>query len=223
VGRLNLTAMVYGSLGREREATFTGEPARVQGWFAASELSFDSDWRRWRLSLLHSSGDRDPFDSRAQGFDNLTATPVFAGADSSYFLHQRLALAGGAFDLKARDAMLPALRPVAAGGQANFTNPGLDLAGLGLDCDLSPRWRLSIDANQLWLDEPAIVGVLSGGARVPSRLGAEFAVNSYWRPLMNQNVIVRVSAAWLLRGPGYRALYDGGDPYSVFAQLVLSY
>jgi len=54
-GWLNATAMTYGLLGRERQGTFTDRPERLQAWFAAAELSVDSDYRRWRLSLLHAS------------------------------------------------------------------------------------------------------------------------------------------------------------------------
>ena len=222
-GWLNATAMAYGLAGRERQATFTGAAAQVRAWFAASEWSVDSDRRRWRLSMLHASGDRDPQDQRATGFDSLNAGPEFAGTDSSAFVHQRLALSGGVFDLKSRDALLPSLRSVADSGQADFSNPGLNLVGLGLDYDASVRWRLSVDANQLWLDQPAVLAALAQRAAVDRRLGAELAINSFWRPWGNQNFIVRLSGALLVRGPGFRDLYDGGNPYSTFAQLVFSY
>jgi hypothetical protein len=221
-GWLNATAMAYGLLGRERQSTFTDAPSTVAAWFAATELSVDSDNRRWRLSLMHASGDDDPHDRRATGFDGLTANPVFAGTDSSFFIHQQLAVAGGAFNLKSRNALLPALNPANSGGQDNFTNPGLDLAGLGLDLDVAPKWRVSVDANQLWLDKPAALAALTMRA-IPRNFGAELAVNAFWRPFANQNLILRMSNAVLKRGPGYRALYDGGVPYSTFIFLTLSY
>ena len=222
-GRLNTTTMIYGLSGHERQSPFTGNATRVQAWFAASEWSVDTDRRRWRLSLLHSSGDRDPQDGRASGFDNLNASPVFAGTDSSYYVHQRLALDGGVFDLKSRDALLPSLRSVADGGQADFSNPGVNLAGLGLDFDASLRWRWAFDANQLWFDQPDGLAALMQRPVIDRRLGAELAVNAFWRPWANQNLIVRLSSSLLVRGPGYRELYDGGNPYSAFAQLVFSY
>jgi hypothetical protein len=221
-GWLNATAMTYGLLGRERQGTFTDLSERLQAWFAAAELSVDSDYRRWRLSLLHASGDANPHDRRATGFDGLTANPVFAGTDSSFFIHQQLALAGGAFNLKARNALLPTLNPADGGGQDNFSNPGLDLAGVGLDLDFGPRWRISFDANQVWFDQPGVLADLMLRP-VPRNFGAEFAVNAFWRPFSNQNVILRMSNAALMRGPGYKALYDGGMPYSSFVFLTVSY
>jgi hypothetical protein len=221
-GWLNATAMAYGLLGHEGQSTFTDAPSNLAAWFAAAELSVDSDNRRWRLSLLHASGDDDPHDRRATGFDGLTANPVFAGTDSSFFIHQQLAVAGGAFNLKSRNALLPTLNPANGGGQDNFTNPGLDLAGLGMDLEIAPKWRVSVDANQLWLDKPAALAALTMRS-IPRNFGAELAVNAFWRPFANQNLILRMSNAVLKRGPGYRALYDGGVPYSTFIFLTLSY
>jgi hypothetical protein len=221
-GRLNATAMSYVLAGKEKHATFTGSQARVQAWFAAGELSVDFDRQRWRLSLLHASGDSNPHDRRATGFDGLTANPVFAGADSSFFIHQQLALGGAAFNLKSRNALLPTLNPASDGAQANFSNPGLSLVGLGLDWDPGPRLRLSFDANALRFDNTAALSALTL-TPVPNNFGTELAVNAFWRPFTNQNVIVRVSDAALVRGPGYRALYAGGIPYSAFVFLTLTY
>jgi hypothetical protein len=36
-------------------------------------------------------------------------------------------------------------------------------------------------------------------------------------------VILRMSNAALMRGPGYKAMYDGGTPYSTFVFLTVSY
>jgi hypothetical protein len=221
-GWLNATAMTYGEFGREKQGTFNDASESLRAFFAAGELSVDRDMRRWRLSLLHASGDANPHDRTATGFDGLTATPVFAGTDSSFFIHQALGLSGGAFDLKLRNGLLPTLNPTNSGGQDNFSNPGLDLVGLGLDWDIAPKWRVSFDANQLWFDE---TGVLAGLMLrpVPRDFGAELAANAFWRPFDNQNIILRVSNALLMRGAGYRALYDGGIPYSTFVFLTVSY
>jgi hypothetical protein len=182
----------------------------------------DFDRRRWRLSFLHASGDGDPHDRRATGFDGLTASPVFAGTDSSFFIHQQLALGGSAFLLKSRNALLPTLNPASDSAQADFSNPGLDLVGLGSDWDFGPRLRVSFDANELRFDRTATLSALMLRP-IPNDFGAELAANAFWRPFTNQNVIVRMSDAVLMRGSGYRALYGGGIPYSAFFFLTLTY
>jgi hypothetical protein len=222
-GRLNATAVVYGLGGREQRGTFVDESTQVRSLFAADELSVDFDWRRIRLSMLHSSGDGNPFDRRAQGFDTLTSGAVFAGSDSSFFFHQRLALAGGTFDLKARDGLLPALRAAGNSADSDFSNPGLDLLGLGLDLTLTPQLTVSLDANQLWFDKTDVLDALLNQAAIPKRLGAEVTLDALWRPFATQNVIVRLSGSQMMRGPGYRAVYGGANPFSAFALLILNY
>jgi hypothetical protein len=222
-GRLNATAMIYGLGGRERRGTFVDESTQVRALFAADELSVDFDWRRVRLSMLHSSGDGNPYDRRAQGFDTLTSGAIFAGADSSFFFHQRLALAGGVFDLKSRDGLLPSLRAAGNSGDSNFSNPGLNLLGLGLDLSLTPQLTVSVDANQLWFDKTGVLDALLNQAAIPKRLGAEVTLDAIWRPFATQNVVFRLSGSELVRGPGYRAIYGGSNPFSVFALLILNY
>jgi hypothetical protein len=222
-GRLNATAVVYGLGGREQRGTFVDESTQVRALFAADELSVDFDWRRIRLSMLHASGDGNPFDRRAQGFDTLTSGAIFAGSDSSFFFHQRLALAGGIFDLKSRDGLLPSLRASGNSGDSNFSNPGLNLVGLGLDLSLSPQLTVSLDANQLWFDKTGVLDALLNQQAIPKRLGAEVTLDAIWRPFATQNVIFRLSGSEMVRGPGYRAIYGGSNPFSVFALLILNY
>jgi hypothetical protein len=222
-GRLNTTFMAYGLFGSEQERTFAPGAARIEAAFAAGELSLDVNNHRWRVSLLHATGDSDLRGNRATGFDGLTASPVFAGTDSSFFIHQELALAGGTFNLKSRNALLPTLNPAADAAQADFSNPGLDLIGVGLDWDMGPAVRLSVDANQLWFDRTAVLAQLTMQPLVPRAVGEELALNAFWRPFINQNVVVRASDAALLRGPAYRALYTGGLPTSAFVLVTLAY
>ncbi|HXA35749.1 MAG TPA: hypothetical protein VNW26_05405 [Steroidobacteraceae bacterium] len=222
-GRLNTTAAVYGLAGRENRSMFVDQSSQVRALFAADELSMDFDWRRIRLSMLHASGDGNPYDRRDGGFDTLTSGAIFGGSDSSFFFHERLALAGGVFDLKSRDGLLPSLRPSGNSIESNFSNPGLDALGVGLDLSLTPRWTLSLDANQLWFDKTAPLEALLKQSPLSRRLGAEVVADAIWRPFATQNVVVRLSGAQLFAGPGYRALYGGANPFSAFALLIFNY
>src|SRR5262249_21718041 len=69
LGRWNLTGSLYELLGVEEQSEFGVSHARVQANFAAAELSRDFDWIRVRASGLYASGDSDPFDKTAHGFD----------------------------------------------------------------------------------------------------------------------------------------------------------
>jgi hypothetical protein len=223
VGVVNLTGSVYDVLGRESQGMFTGTATRVQATFAALELSRDFDWTRIRLSALHASGDGNPFDSHAGGFDGINQTAVFAGTDSTFFLHQRLPLVLDALDLKERDSLFPSLRPASDTGQSDFTNPGLDLVGIGTDFDLAPVLRVSFDVSRLRFDRTESLQAVLGRIDIPNDIGTDLSADAFYRPLNSQNVIARLSLSKLLAAPGARELVGGAAPFSMFFNLVLTY
>ena len=162
LGKWNLTGSLYEVLGLEEASEFGESHTRVEANFAAAELSRDFDWIRVRASGLYASGDSDPFDKTAHGFDGISQSALFAGADSSFFIHQQLPLVLDQLNLKVRDSLFPDLRSTAAPGQSNYENPGLRLVGLGADLDFSPAVRLSFDANHLWFDQTATLDAILG-------------------------------------------------------------
>ena len=44
---------------------------------------------------LYASGDSDPYDNIETGFDAIFENPIFAGADTSYWIRQSIPFAGG--------------------------------------------------------------------------------------------------------------------------------
>jgi hypothetical protein len=158
-GRLNLTASAYYLFG-DNIGTFTGRDSDLEAGFAAVEASMDFDWIRVRASAAYASGDSDPFDDKSQGYDAIFENPIFAGADTSYWVRQNLPLiGGGGVALAGRNSLLPSLRSSRELGQSNFENPGLQLLGLGADFDLTPESRVSANLNQLWFDDAATLEV----------------------------------------------------------------
>ncbi len=221
--RVNLTGAAYAAGGRESPGTLTASDATtVRAYFAALELSVDFDWIRPRLSVLHASGDPHPEDRRATGFAALNGVPLFAGADSSFVLHQRLPLTASV-DLKERDRIFADLRDGQGTGPPSFSGPGLQLVGLGMDFDLSSRLRLSLDANHIGFAETAPLEIITAKPSVPRALGNDFSLNAFFRPLNSQNVVLRFGAAILQPGAGYRALYGDGTPYFASFNLILTY
>lgn len=223
IGKLNLTGSVYEVLGLEEASEFGVNHARVQASFAAAELSRDFDWIRVRASGLYASGDSNPFDKTAHGFDGLSQSALFAGADSSFFIHQQLPLVLSQINLKVRDSLFPDLRPSAAPGASNYENPGLRLVGLGADVDFSPAVRLSLDANHLWFDQTATLAAVLGRSLPGRDIGTDLSFDLFYRPLDSQNVILRLTAARLLTAPATQQLTGGNAPFSAFFNLILTY
>ena len=224
VGALNATLAGYFVFGHESRGTFVAAADQVRAFFAAAEVSRDWDWLRIRASFALQSADHDPFDRRATGFDAIVENPLFAGADTSFWIRQPVPLiAGGGVSLSGRNGLLSSLRSSKEFGQSNFTNPGLQLVGVGADADLTPTLRVSANANDLRFGDTAVLEVARAQKSIPGRIGLDLSFALSWRPLATQNVVARLSAAKLLPGSGWKALYGGEQGYSILGNLILSY
>ena len=229
IGRVNLTASIYGALGTDSQNFFTGQKGKIRAGFAAAEASYDLDWIRFRLSGLYATGDRDPFDKKETGFDAIFENPIFAGADTSYWIRQTIPFAGGgrAISINGRNGILNSLRSSKEQGQSNFNNPGTILLGTGADFDLTPTMRLSANANYLWFENTSNLRVLRSEGSIPKDIGCDLSAAAIWRPKATQNIIFRLSAATLLPGKGFKDLFTNRPRdrqyYSLLANVILSY
>jgi len=223
-GRMNLTVSAYAALGEEENGVFSGEKSDVQAFFFAAEPSIDFDWLRLRGSLLYGSGDSDPYDDKSEGFDAIFENPQFAGADTSYWIRQAVPLIGGGrVALSQRNGLLNSMRSSKEHGQANYTNPGIILAGAGVDMDLLPELRLSFNANYLAFADTAVLETARQQATIDRNIGFDLSASLIWRPFMSQNVVVRLSYAQLVTGDGFEDLYGESDPYSLLGNVVLTF
>lgn len=225
LGVYNLTASGYLALGEQTPGVFVDDKTDIRAGFLAAELSRDFDWIRVRLSALWASGDDDPYDDRSTGFDAIFENPIFAGADTSYYIRQNVPLiGGGGVALSGRNGILNSLRPSKEEGQSNFDNPGTRLLGLGADFDLTPESRVSVNLNQIWFDNTAIVEAARNQRPISRDIGQDLSVSWIWRPFMTQNIVMRLSAAGLHPGSGYADLYGSGDwQYTVLGNLIFTY
>jgi hypothetical protein len=155
--------------------------------------------------------------------------PIFAGADTSYWIRQTIPFAGGGrvIGLNGRNGILNSLRSSKEQGQSNFNNPGLKLAGAGADFDLTPELRLSANANHLWFENTATMQALRNEGSIPKSIGWDLSAAAIWRPKATQNIVGRLSAAALLPGSGFRDLFDNlnghRNYYSILANIIVTY
>ena len=226
-GKWNLSASAYLALGRDDRGMFSGRSESIGALFGAVELSRDFDWMRVRASGLYASGDKDPYDGRAQGFDAVLENPQFAGADTSYWIRQAVPLiGGGGVALSMRNGVLPALRSSREFGQSNFTNPGLHLLGLGADFDVKPGLRVVSNVNYLEFDNVSSLAVLRNQRLNSARIGVDVSVGVQYRPYFTQNVIVNASVGALFPGKGLRELYGNAldsTQYSALINVLLTF
>jgi hypothetical protein len=228
-GRLNLTASVYGAFGEDRNSIFTNRKAKIRSWFAAAEPSMDFDWIRVRLSGLYASGDKDPYDDTERGFDAIQENPQFAGSDTSYWIRQSIPFAGGGrlIGVNGRNGVLNDLRSSKDEGQANFNNPGTVLLGGGADFDVLPQLRLTANLNHLSFANTATLENLRQEGLIAKSIGWDASVSAIWRPLMTQNIVLRLSGAVFDPGKGFEDLFANRDRdkryYSVLFNAILTF
>ena len=226
-GRWNMTASAYYAVGDDDRGMISGQKERIGAYFAAAEVSRDFSWVRLRGSALYASGDKDPFDNKAGGFDAVLENPQFAGADTSYWIRQSIPLiGGGGTALSIRNGVLASLRSSREFGQSNFTNPGLHLLGVGADFDVSPRLRVISNVNYLEFDNLSTLAVLRNQRLNSTRIGTDVSFGVQYRPFFTQNVVVNASFAALLPGKGLRELYGNavdGTQYSTLINMLLTF
>ncbi len=223
-GRLNLTMSTYLAIGRQDRGVFADKVQRIRGKFGAAEASYDLDWLRLRASAVYASGDHNPYNNTATGFDAIFENPIIAGADTSFWIRQAVPLiGGGGVTLSQRNGELADLRSSKDFGQSNFENPGLILIGLGADADLMPQLRLSGNFNHLWFDSAQTVALARNQELHSNSIGWDLSTALIYRPFFTQNIIFRLSGAMLIPDDGYRALFPDKYQYSVLGNLILTY
>ncbi len=223
IGRINITHQFYQVFGEETFNPIAGRRTDINAQFFAIEASYDADWLRYRASFLYASGDRNPFDGKANGFDSIFDDPNFAGGAFSFFTRQALRLTGSGVNLVNRNSFLPDLRTSKEEGQSNFVNPGLLLYNVGVDADITPKLRAIANVSYLQFANTNVIKVLLHDNKISSDLGIDCSLTFLYRPLLNNNIVITAGGAALIPGKGFRDIYTSEIPYSFFLSLTLRY
>lgn len=227
MGRFNVSNAFYWVTGRDSKNPIGGQELDINATMAAIELSYDRDWARFRASFFYSSGDANPNDQDAEGFDSIMDNPVFAGGEFSYWQRQAIQLFG--VRLVNDRSLVPDLRSSKTQGQSNFTNPGLLLFNVGLDMDITPKLRTIMNANYLMFDETEVLSTYTFQRDIDPEIGLDLSVGFEWRPFHNDNAIMLFGVSALIPDEGFKDLYSeyaSGDVDTLFAsffEMILTY
>jgi hypothetical protein len=206
INRLNINHAFYWALGRDSLNNIANQPQDISAQLAAVELSYDRDWIRFRTSFLWASGDRDPNNSHATGFDGIFENPNFAGGMFTYWQRQSVRLLG--VNLVNRGSLFPDLRSSRIQGQSNFVNPGLYLFNVGADFEVTPKCRIITNVNPMWFDNTAVLKTFVFQERIRQGIGTDMSMGVEYRPHLNNNVIFTAGVAGLVPGGGFRDIYS---------------
>jgi hypothetical protein len=222
IDRLNVSHALYYVAGHDTDNPIAGRSVDLGAFMGAIELSVDIDWLRPKLSFLYASGDGNPTDSHAGGFDGIVDNPSFAGGSSSYYQNQAIRLLG--VNLVSAKSFYNDLAATKGQGQSNFVNPGTILLGAGLDAEITPKLRASVNANSLWFADTASLEYFLNQNNVSNYIGQEFDLSIQYRPWLNNNIILTLGSSIFLPGRGFVDMYESSHPlYQLFTGVTLTY
>jgi len=221
IGRVNVTHEYFFALGQDSMNPLAQRQQDIEAQMFFLELSVDVDWWRPRASFLWASGDDDPFDGHARGFDSILDDPNIAGGRSSFWIRQAIRLLNT--NLVQRFSPYPDLRTSKAEGEANFVNPGLLLWNLGADADLTQEVRASFNVSYLRFAETGSLEPFVNQT-ISNEIGWEVTLSALYRPNLTNNVQIAGGLGVFFPGQGFSDLYETSDTlYSAFLQFTFVY
>ncbi len=218
-GKLNLTHAFYQVLGHDNFNELAGRRVDINAQMAAVELSLDKDWLRYRLSFFYASGDKNPRDGSARGFDSIFDNPNFAGGFLSFWDREGISLAGAGVNLVNPGSLVPDLRTSKTEGQANFVNPGLFLYNAGVDIDVTPKIRLFLNENLLFFARTDPLELLLFQSNIHTGIGADSGIGLTYRPPLSENIVITGGMDALAPFQGLRDISTNRTLLSVFANV----
>ena len=240
IGWLNIDHAFYQVFGEDGLNGIAGKRVEISAQMAALELSVDKDWLRHKLSVFYGSGDHNPTNSHATGFDTVFDRPFFIGGPFSFFSHQAFNLGGTPVNFKQRDSLVVDFRTSKSEGQSNFVNPGVFIVGYGLEAAITPKLRGVMNVNYVRTVDTATTELVLSTNHASNDFALDCSAGFQWRPLLTENIIVTAGAGFLIPRWGYKDIYQAntkpvfgfsGPPaghvddflYSAIATVTLTY
>jgi hypothetical protein len=219
IGRINVNHAFYQVLGHDTLNPIAGHRVDINAQMAALELSLDKDWLRYRVSFFWSSGDDNPRDRTAHGFDAIFDSPNFAGGIFSFWNREGVRLTGSGVGLVGGDSLVPSLRSSKIEGQANFVNPGLFIYNAGVDADVLPKLRLFGNLNFVRFHHTKPLELLLFQKPIHAGVGADLGIGVKYRPLLSDNISVTAGFNTFFPFQGFQEISTGRTLYSLFTNV----
>ena len=175
IGPVNLLTGFYGVFGDQDNVSLVGAiPLRDQnvrafvGYFDVSYPVLNGKITP-HTGVFYASGDNDPFDGDATGFDAIS-DHVDVWGSNGFMIGDRVSLGAlGGRTVMRHDSPYTSLRDTDA--NSNFVNPGAVAVNIGLNT--KPFDKLSLDTNftQFWWRETDSLEAILGALGIPDNLG----------------------------------------------------
>ena len=223
IHRINITHAFYEALGEDTFNPIAARPVTVNAQLAAAELSYDRNWMRFRVSTFYTSGDANPRDGRARGFDSILDLDSFAGGLFSFWDREGFRLTGSGLLLTTPGSLIPSLRASKDEGQANFVNPGIFLANGGADFNITPKLKGFANINFLRFERTEPLEYILFQSPIRHNIGVDYGTGVTYRPPLSENIVLTGGAAMLTPGGGFRDIYGGKTLFSLFGSMKFTF
>lgn len=207
IGRINLTHSYYYAFGHDTLNPIAGKRVRIGAQMAAVEASVDKDYLRFRGSFFWASGDKNPTDNKATGFDAILDDLNFLGGQFSFWNRVGIRLTQTSAGLVHPNSVLPSLRSSKTEGQANFVNPGIFIYNAGVDVEVTQRLKAVFNVNYLRFHRTESLEYLLFQNRIRHSIGIDYSVGVAYRPFLVNNFTLTFGASTLQQGGGFRDIY----------------
>jgi hypothetical protein len=222
LGWVNISHAFYEALGHDTSNPIAGRNTSINGQSAFLELSMDRDWMRYQTSVFYSSGDSDPRDGRATGFDSILDNPQIMGGGFSYWQRQSIRITDrGGVALMQRNSVIPDLRSSKIQGQPNFVNPGILMANVGATADLTQKVSLVGNLTYIRFMNTEPLQILLKQPDIRQDVGIDISLGVEYRPVLTNNIIVKGFGAILQPLGGFSDIYETNTLYQVGTEVVL--
>jgi hypothetical protein len=228
IGRVNIEHAFYEVLGNDSANPIAGLIAKnsyqsINAQMAAVELSEDRDWMRFRTSIFYASGDKNPGDGTAHGFDAIFDNSNFAGGFFSFWSREAMRAPGVGLGLKQAGSLIPSLRSSKIEGQSSFVNPGIFIANAAADFDLTPKLRAVGNFNVIRFVHPEPLDVLFSQTGIHAGVGFDSGVGITFRPFMTENIVFTGVFNVFIPFQGFRDIYTGSTLFAVALNVRFRY
>jgi hypothetical protein len=218
-GRLNITHAFYQVLGHDTFNELAGRRVDINAQMAAAEVSIDKDWLRYRASFFYASGDRNPTDGSARGFDTIFDNPNFAGGFFSFWDREGIRLLSTGVGLVSDNSLVPDLRTSKSEGQANFVNPGLFLYNAGVDINITPKLKGFVNLNLIRFADTEPLELLLFQSGIHAGVGADSGIGVSYRPPLSENIVITGGFNAFEPFQGFRDILTNRMLFSVFTNV----
>ena len=219
IGRLNITHAFYQVLGHDALNPIAAKRLDINAQMAAVELSMDKDWLRFKTSVFWTSGDKDPRDGTARGFDAILDNSNFAGGFFSFWNREGIRLTGTGAALVQPGSLIPSLRSSKSQGQASYVNPGIFILNGGTTIEFTPKLRGIVNFNAIRFHHPEALELLLFQKPIHAGVGADAGLGVSYRPALSENMTITAAFNTFTPFQGFRDIYFGKTLYSIAANV----